>query len=390
MQLKIVIPLCQELHRETGELLIFCDEIVRKTYIIKCLLNCQDQNSLENKIINSDRKEDVIKENIKNLNLQIDNFINDAGNKEIIEFINIDIINSELNIHLEEHNKKLFDVTQFQNAINIKDICLEEDVGHSEDFTIYHSVFKSKTYACKLVNIPLNSGKINVLKKELKVLKMLETICYQPVFSGSNVIGILLPYYVNKDLRQYLNSHKSISDKQKFEWMLQICNNLSYLHSKNIVHNDIKCSNILLDEHLTANLADFGSSYIRGGPLEEQIGTFQWMAPERFNEIEEKNYLMSQSDIYSLGITFWEILTQELPFKGLSPGRIMVFKNKRDKSLNLVLQIKKEQLKTNSERLERKLNALIKNCTWFEKERRFSLNEIIRFINSFFHYSELS
>jgi len=95
MRLKYIIPLYKEIHREIGELLIFCNEVGDKTYIIKCLLNNLQKDSLENKIIEANLKEKkkVIEGDIRDLDLQINNFINNLPDREEIEFKNINITN---------------------------------------------------------------------------------------------------------------------------------------------------------------------------------------------------------------------------------------------------------------------------------------------------------
>ncbi|EAX95412.1 TKL family protein kinase [Trichomonas vaginalis G3] len=97
---------------------------------------------------------------------------------------------------------------------------------------------------------------------------------------------------------------------------LGVAYGMQYLHSQNMVHRDLKSLNILLDEDNLPKIADFGmartktsnNEMVSGG-----IGTSQWMAPE---------VLMSQnfdekSDVYSYGIILWEMLTGDVPYRGL-------------------------------------------------------------------------
>lgn len=108
---------------------------------------------------------------------------------------------------------------------------------------------------------------------------------------------------------------KRISVKRTLELMIQICDALSYLHSRGIIHRDIKPSNILVDQQGNARLLDFGIA----GRLDRKgdtltiaghnPGTPFYMAPE----LHRGDAPTVASDVYSLGVTFYEMLTGECP-----------------------------------------------------------------------------
>jgi len=91
---------------------------------------------------------------------------------------------------------------------------------------------------------------------------------------------------------------------------------LEYVHSKGIVHRDIKPSNILIRGDEEVKLADFGIAKLGGMPRHTKtgmtIGTYQYMSPEQILGKE----LDARSDIYSLGITLFEMVAGEPPFGG--------------------------------------------------------------------------
>ena len=90
-----------------------------------------------------------------------------------------------------------------------------------------------------------------------------------------------------------------------------------FMHRNNIVHRDLKCANLLIDENKVVKIADFGVARVmdKVGVMTAETGTYRWMAPE---VIEHKNYGL-EVDVYSFGILFWELLTGKVPYSKLSP-----------------------------------------------------------------------
>ena len=89
----------------------------------------------------------------------------------------------------------------------------------------------------------------------------------------------------------------------------QVARTLEYAHSRNVLHNDIKPSNLLVRPQGQVILTDFGIGRPDGNELadadDHEVGTLRYMAPERWNGKKSP-----QSDIYSLGVTLYELVTQ--------------------------------------------------------------------------------
>lgn len=110
--------------------------------------------------------------------------------------------------------------------------------------------------------------------------------------------------------------------KQALDWgvrmriAIDMVSGLAFLHSKGILHRDIKSLNVLLDEHDKAKLTDFGLSRVKNATKSrtashKMIGTLPWMAPELF---KQRSTYTQKSDIYSLGVTFWELASRKIPY----------------------------------------------------------------------------
>ncbi len=106
--------------------------------------------------------------------------------------------------------------------------------------------------------------------------------------------------------------------------MLDVLDGLAYAHSERMIHRDIKPANILLSKRGQAVLADFGIAHIIGGTRYTisgaLMGTLQYMAPEQGMQ----GLSDARSDLYSLGIVFYEMLTQRTPFDADTPLAILM------------------------------------------------------------------
>ena len=126
---------------------------------------------------------------------------------------------------------------------------------------------------------------------------------------------LILEYVDGPDLKWYLDN-RPWNLQERLVIGAQICNGLQYLHERGFTHHDLKPSNILFTRKGMAKLVDFslcGNSYLLSlfdTSLHEQV-TPMYVAPEL---ILKAGKATPQSDIYSLGITFYLMFTEHLPF----------------------------------------------------------------------------
>ncbi|KAE8671538.1 Tesmin/TSO1-like CXC domain-containing protein, putative isoform 1 [Hibiscus syriacus] len=135
----------------------------------------------------------------------------------------------------------------------------------------------------------------------------------------SRACCVVVEYLPGGTLKQYLirNRRKKLALKVVVQLALDLSRGLSYLHSKKIVHRDVKTENLLLDAHKNVKIADFGVARVEAwNPCEMtgETGTLGYMAPEVLNG---KPY-NRKCDVYSFGICLWEIYCCDMPYPDLS------------------------------------------------------------------------
>lgn len=125
---------------------------------------------------------------------------------------------------------------------------------------------------------------------------------------------LVLPYCPAGSSEMMVGSFQKADDIWKY--IYEVASGLAYLHEHipQIIHQDIKPANVLIDDNGNYAITDFGISAAMGVPeseMEESAGTFAYMAPERFIEGMSP---MPESDIWALGATLFELVTGTVPF----------------------------------------------------------------------------
>ena len=121
--------------------------------------------------------------------------------------------------------------------------------------------------------------------------------------------------YLSNSVEKYLKEHSIISDELALKIAQQTLEGLALLQSHRIIHNDIKPANLLLDDVLNVVISDFGmicQLKAREFFCRESHGTPLYMSPEKMHD-RPFNYT---GDLWSLGVTLYEMITGVHPFKG--------------------------------------------------------------------------
>ena len=210
--------------------------------------------------------------------------------------------------------------------------------GQAKVRKYYSPIFK-KTVVEKVININSSAKATLGPKGIMDSLNLLKEAILLSGFKHPNIVKIydfkgdpptiIMEYCAKGSLRSLLNKKINLSPLYKIYLIYCICNGLQYVHSKGIVHGDLKCDNILLSDEGSSRfpipkLADFGLGQFH--PNDVAAGTPGFIAPEIF----KGSGLNFKTDIFALGMVMFEILSglrplpsnYELAMQFLKEGKI--------------------------------------------------------------------
>ena len=138
-----------------------------------------------------------------------------------------------------------------------------------------------------------------------------------------NIYYIVMELVEGKSLSEIIEEKGRLGYKQAVDYAIQIAQALSLAHKNQIVHRDVKPHNVLVTNQGVAKLADFGIAMpVADGTMEEKsdkvMGSVHYFSPEQARGA----YVDERSDIYSLGVVIYEMLTGHVPYDGDNPVNI--------------------------------------------------------------------
>ncbi|KAJ4981198.1 hypothetical protein NE237_032035 [Protea cynaroides] len=232
-----------------------------------------------------------------------------------------------------------FDISTLQI---IKNEDLEElrELGSGTFGTVYHGKWRGSDVAIKRIKKSCFTGRSSEQERltsefwrEADILSKLHhpnvVAFYGVVQDGPGAtLATVTEFMVNGSLRHVLLRKDRYLDRRKrLIIAMDAAFGMEYLHSKNIVHFDLKCDNLLVNLKDPARpickVGDFGLSKIKRNTLVSGgvRGTLPWMAPELLNGSSSK--VSEKVDVFSFGIVLWEILTGEEPYANMHYGAII-------------------------------------------------------------------
>lgn len=157
---------------------------------------------------------------------------------------------------------------------------------------------------------------------EAKAISLLQHQNIVSIFDYGEEDGLqyfAMQFVDGTDLGRHIAENKMLPLAEVIDLSKQICRGLRYAHSCNIIHRDIKPQNVLLEKNGVVRLSDFGIAKIFSGTnitmTGSAVGTPEYMSPEQ----AQGKPLDAQTDIYSLGIVMYEMVTRHPPFVGNNP-----------------------------------------------------------------------
>ncbi|XP_078741501.1 serine/threonine-protein kinase TAO1-A-like, partial [Lampetra fluviatilis] len=192
------------------------------------------------------------------------------------------------------------------------------EIGHGSFGAVYfaRNVQTSEVVAIKKMSYSgkQSSEKWQDIVKEVTFLQQLKnphTIDYKGCYLREHTAWLVMEYCLGS-ASDLLEVHKKPLQEVEISAITDgALQGLAYLHSRSVIHRDIKAGNILLTEPGLVKLADFGSASI-SSPANSFVGTPYWMAPEVILAMDEGQY-DSKVDVWSLGITCIELAERKPP-----------------------------------------------------------------------------
>lgn len=184
----------------------------------------------------------------------------------------------------------------------------------------------------------------------------------QPYFAMELVDGEPLTHYA---------ARKNLSIPERLELFLYVCDAVQHAHQKGIIHRDLKPANILVESTRVAKVLDFGVARIASNDFETRsmqtqsgqlIGTLAYMSPEQ--AAGDKDRLDTRSDVYSLGVVLFELMTGRLPYEVSGKSLATVAK--------IISETRHLSLKSIDRRLSSDLDTIVSKALEKDPSRRYA------------------
>ena len=195
-------------------------------------------------------------------------------------------------------------------------------IGHGGMAEVYegNDIITKRVVAIKLIREDVMNNPVNLMRfqNEASIAASLNHPNIVKVYNHGTIEGV--PYIANEyikgqNLKEVLDFRSSVPLEEAIDYMIQLADALYYAHQHGIVHRDVKPENLYVMGDGMIKLGDFGIAQYDTDPdlndeKSEIVGSVHYLAPE----ITLGKPATGQSDIYSAGCTFFELITGHVPF----------------------------------------------------------------------------
>ena len=207
---------------------------------------------------------------------------------------------------------------------------IEGPVAHSGMASIFRAtdIRDNRAVALKIPHPDMEADPIlfDRFQREGAIGERLNHPMVMRVYGGEkrSRVYMVMEWCEGRLLREIL-SHGRITHERAIRIAVKVLSALEYIHEQGVVHRDLKPENIMVDEHDNVKLIDFGIAGDSGARrltyanLTSTLGTADYISPEQVKGKRGDG----RSDIYSMGVILYEMLTGRLPFSGSSPMEVM-------------------------------------------------------------------
>ena len=296
--------------------------------------------------------------------------------KFISPHLNIIIIESDI----EEENLKLSSQT-YQKIKSLGkgsygQVFLVKSIQTQKEYALKETIITKK----KEVFLYFTMNEINILSKlNNPFIISLKCAFKTQLDNDIEKLGIIMEYVDNGDLNKLLIDYKYeeiyFEEKRILNWLFQVCLALIYLQKNDVIHRDIKPSNIFLMADDSIKLGDFGISkkVSLSSDITFFIGTPRYTSPE----IIYKKYFSFKTDIWSLGVTFLELISLRAPFLGYETEEIYENILKRNINSNILNKEKNGFNNYITKRYSKNLLDLVKEMISMNPDDRPNAKDIL-------------
>ena len=296
--------------------------------------------------------------------------------KFISPHLNIIIIESDI----EEENLKLSSQT-YQKIKSLGkgsygQVFLVKSIQTQKEYALKETIITKK----KEVFLYFTMNEINILSKlNNPFIISLKCAFKTQLDNDIEKLGIIMEYVDNGDLNKLLIDYKYeeiyFEEKRILNWLFQVCLALIYLQKNDVIHRDIKPSNIFLMADDTIKLGDFGISkkVSLSSDITFFIGTPRYTSPEIIN----KKDFSFKTDIWSLGVTFLELISLRAPFLGYETEEIYENILKRNINSNILNKEKNGFNNYITKRYSKNLLDLVKEMISMNPDDRPNAKDIL-------------